>query len=259
MAKKIRFPLEMKDGAQVRTMGELKENWDIEKMICHYHDGRLATWLSDRYLEDEAAKVAALDGNDSELARKLSEIFGVAYEADEITQEDMETMRERQEKLNKLRQYTDDKNILDHIDHVAFDTEEILDAIDAGAETIYLVNNEFEIPLQVKNKQYVGVGKAIAKIASEKAVDFEALGIRFENVQFDEKYAEFIRQKNYEKRLGEKTEERHKRFLLGKRASRDIVSETGAIIVKEGEEITSVVLEKAKMTNKFIELSMNIH
>ncbi len=55
------------------------------------------------------------------------------------------------------------------------------------------------------------------------------------------------------------TEERHRRFLLGKKASRDIVADNGTVIVKSGESITEAVLQKAKMANKFIELSMNIH
>ena len=55
------------------------------------------------------------------------------------------------------------------------------------------------------------------------------------------------------------TEERHRRFLLGKKASRDIVADNGTVIVKSGEAITEAVLQKAKMANKFIELSMNIH
>nr|MCR5030862.1 photosystem reaction center subunit H [Selenomonadaceae bacterium] len=55
------------------------------------------------------------------------------------------------------------------------------------------------------------------------------------------------------------TEERHRRFLLGKKASRDIVADNGTVIVKAGEAITEAVLQKAKIANKFIELSMNIH
>ena len=55
------------------------------------------------------------------------------------------------------------------------------------------------------------------------------------------------------------TEERHRRFLLGKKASRDIVTDTGVVIVKAGGDITEEVLQKAKLANKFIELSMNIH
>lgn len=54
------------------------------------------------------------------------------------------------------------------------------------------------------------------------------------------------------------TEERHRRFLLGKKASRKIMTDNGVVIVEEGADITEEVLQKAKLANKFIELSMNI-
>ncbi|MFC2343984.1 MAG: PRC-barrel domain-containing protein [Negativicutes bacterium] len=54
------------------------------------------------------------------------------------------------------------------------------------------------------------------------------------------------------------TEERHRRFLLGKKAARDIKTDSGVLIVKAGGDITEEVLQKAKLANKFIELSMNI-
>ena len=54
------------------------------------------------------------------------------------------------------------------------------------------------------------------------------------------------------------TEERHRRFLLGKKAARDIKTDSGVLIVKADGDITEEVLQKAKLANKFIELSMNI-
>lgn len=54
------------------------------------------------------------------------------------------------------------------------------------------------------------------------------------------------------------TEERHRRFLLGKKASRRITTDNGIVIVEAGADITEEVLQKAKLANKFVELSMNI-
>ena len=54
------------------------------------------------------------------------------------------------------------------------------------------------------------------------------------------------------------TEERHRRFLLGKKAARTIKMDNGIVIVEAGAEITEEVLQKAKLGNKFIELSMNV-
>ena len=54
------------------------------------------------------------------------------------------------------------------------------------------------------------------------------------------------------------TEERHRRFLLGKKATRTIKMDNGIVIVEAGQDITEEVLQKAKLANKFIELSMNV-
>ena len=54
------------------------------------------------------------------------------------------------------------------------------------------------------------------------------------------------------------TEERHRRFLLGKKAARTIKMDNGIVIVEAGADITEEVLQKAKLANKFIELSMNV-
>lgn len=53
-------------------------------------------------------------------------------------------------------------------------------------------------------------------------------------------------------------EERHRRFLLGKKASRRIATDNGIVIVEAGGDITEEVLQKAKLANKFVELSMNV-
>ena len=46
MARIIRFPLKMKNGAEIRTLDELKENFDLESVLGYFTDGKLATWLA---------------------------------------------------------------------------------------------------------------------------------------------------------------------------------------------------------------------
>ena len=41
MAKKIRFPLEMPDGTQVRTLQDLKEHFDLVSALEYYKSGKL--------------------------------------------------------------------------------------------------------------------------------------------------------------------------------------------------------------------------
>lgn len=53
-------------------------------------------------------------------------------------------------------------------------------------------------------------------------------------------------------------EDKQRKFLLGKKATRLIETDNGIVIVAEGGEITEEVLQKAKLAGKFVELSMSI-
>ena len=71
MARKIRFPLKMKNGAEVHTLDELKENFDLESVLGYFTDGKLATWLADRYYDETAEAVSALSADSPELNAML--------------------------------------------------------------------------------------------------------------------------------------------------------------------------------------------
>ncbi|WP_304239817.1 SEL1-like repeat protein [Phascolarctobacterium succinatutens] len=188
MMKKIKLPLEMADGVKVRTLDELKDNWSLEKVVENYLNGRLATWLNDRYYTELAEQVSALAEvqDNTALQKELCRIFDVDFEDEEDI--DVDAVSERNRKLEALRQYTADDTIFKNVDIVAFDQEELGDILDSGENIIYLFNNTFSIPLSVKNKKYIGIGKAECLIHSKDVVDFAELGIEFENVVFDEKY-----------------------------------------------------------------------
>ena len=76
MAKIIQFPLEMADGAKVRTLEELQEHYDIASVIKYYKDGRLQRWLKANY-EDEIAQ------NLQELLKKVFSVLGLPEPSDE--------------------------------------------------------------------------------------------------------------------------------------------------------------------------------
>lgn len=188
MARKVKFPLKMADGAEVRTIDELKEHFDVESVVGYFSDGRLLTWLQSRYYDEEADKVAALDKGDTQIHKKLCAIFGVESE-EEV---DPEKIARRQKRLNLLKQYTDDKDILERVDLVAFDQEDLGDLLDEDKTLIYLCANRFTIPLRVTDKTYVGIGKAIAIIRSKELVDFDKLNIKFRGVHFDDDYQKIV-------------------------------------------------------------------
>ena len=196
MRKKIKLPLEMADGVKVRTLDELKDNWSLEKVVENYLNGRLATWLNDRYYTELAEQVDALAEvqDNTALQKELCRIFDVDFADEEDI--DVDAVNERNHKLDILRQYTADDTVLKNVDIVAFDQEELGDILDSGENVIYLFNNTFSIPLSVKNKKYIGIGKAECIIHSKDVVDFTELGIEFDNVVFDEKYRKIEEEKS---------------------------------------------------------------
>lgn len=58
--------------------------------------------------------------------------------------------------------------------------------------------------------------------------------------------------------INKKFDEKQRKFVLGKKATRRIEASDGAVVVDKGEEITNEVIQKAKNNGKFIELTMSI-
>ena len=183
MARKIKTPLFLND-VEVRDIESLRENFNVIALADYAFDGSLIKFLRERYYEVEAEKVEALTRNDPDLENKLYEIFKVEKPLD------AEEIAWRTERLEKLKQFTSDENILAKVDSVAFNQEDLGDLLDEGVAEIYLCGGKFTIPLKVKNKKYIGIGDAVAIIPSESPVDFDALNISFENITHYEAYAQ---------------------------------------------------------------------
>ncbi len=77
MARKIRFPLKMTNGTEVRTIEELRAYFDLTAVLGYYADGKLVTWLRDRYLDSEADKIEALVKDSKSFQNDLCAALGV--------------------------------------------------------------------------------------------------------------------------------------------------------------------------------------
>ena len=182
--KKIKLPLEMSNGALVRTLDELKENWNLEKVINYYLNGKLQTWLNDRYYTELAEEVSALNGinDNAELQKKLCNIFGIEAEDDLV---DMEAVAERNRRLKILRQHTADDAVLKNGDKVAFNQEELFKLLYTGESIIYLFCNTFTIPLSLRNKTYIGIGDVEVNLDTKEYINFNDFNIKFKNIKFN--------------------------------------------------------------------------
>ncbi|MGN1305868.1 MAG: hypothetical protein ACI4YB_12655 [Oscillospiraceae bacterium] len=184
--KKLRFPLEMENGTEVRTIEELRENFSMEKVLLYYSDGRLLKWLRNNYLDEEAEAVSELDPKDLELNRKICGIFNVEY--NESAKVNIEEITANKQRITRLKEFTSDEKFADVIDIIAFDQNELEELLQQGAKEIYLCGDRFNIPLDRKGISYIGVNEPTVVIDSDESVDFKAKNIDFQNTKFDEEY-----------------------------------------------------------------------
>lgn len=101
MAGKIKFPLKMADGAQVRTIEELREHFDLISVLEYYSNGRLIEWLESRYYDEEADKIKVLDHSSADFKKNLCQILGVPYSENEAAQVDLGDISKKNERREK--------------------------------------------------------------------------------------------------------------------------------------------------------------
>ena len=207
MARKVKFPLELKDGYLARSnIEEVRAHFDLEKIIAQFHNGRLKIWLEDHYLPEMAEQVAALDGDAPDLAAQLCAILGAEGVATDHV--DSSLIQKREENRQRLSQYTTNPVLCDMAEYAAFEQRDLDALIDEGAREIILCNNAFRIPLLAEKRKYYGVGKAVAVIDSDAPIDFAARGIEFVDVPFDEAYLGIVEKKKQRERLDARRAER---------------------------------------------------
>lgn len=184
--------LKMND-VELNDIDELRKNFDLENACEYCKDGSLLNWLQECWYEEEAEKVEGLDKNDADLGKKLCEIFNLKYSdfADDVDPELLKANRER------LKKYTSNSDLLGMAVVAAFNQGDLGRLLSAGKSDILLVNGKYRIPLKVTNKRYFGVGEVVAEIRSKEIVDFNKLGIVFNNIRFDEAYQSILDKEKY--------------------------------------------------------------
>ena len=137
-----------------------------------------------------------------DLAAQLCTILGVEGGATENV--DSSLIQKREERRQRLSQYTTNPILCDMAEFAAFDQADLDALIEEGVKEIILCNERFRIPLLAENRTYYGVGKAVAVIESDTPIEFAARGIQFVDIPFDEKYMEILENKKERERINER-------------------------------------------------------
>lgn len=189
MAKKLRFPLIMDNGVEVRTPEELKNNFSPLKIMEYKENGKLVTWLRDRNEGILAEKIDSI-GDEGNVLKKICEILDIPCTGEMYSE--VEKALEKNKNLERLREYADGEKYLDKTDIIAFNQQGLYDLLNKGIKTIYLFGDSFSVPLGAKGVSYIGINNPIVVIKSEKPVNFCKKNISFTNISFDEKYQAMI-------------------------------------------------------------------
>ena len=164
--------LKLKDGVEVRTLEELRDNFDREKIFDAFKSGALIAWLADRFYDDAAEALANIDLADDTALEKICAALGV--ECDDRLRE----------KTAALAAMTDDKNIIANAAATALNQDDLAALIHGGCKTIYLCGKNFNVPIRMAGIKYIGVltvPKIIIRANSQ--ADLDAQNIVFENVR----------------------------------------------------------------------------
>ena len=164
----------------------MKLNFDLESVLGYFTDGRLTTWLTDRYYDEKAEAVSALLADMPDLNAKLCEILEVEYQA-ENDETDVELIARRKEKLFIISSITDNKEILNNVDLVAMSQAELFDILDEKPEKVYLYGDKFEISIGAKNIFYMGINEPLVILEKDKHIsDYKKNGITFSQVMHED-------------------------------------------------------------------------
>ena len=161
----------MSNGAEVRTLAELKDNFDISSIYMHYKTGRLFTWLKDRDCKEEAMKIETINAGDN-IFEQLYAAFGIEP-ATSSSEPDMARLDRMIEIQDELKRLVVEREVFDHLDEVALTQEDLEACIRDGKKHVYLVKGEFDVRELPEEIIYDKIENAILKTNESETDDKE--------------------------------------------------------------------------------------
>lgn len=185
--KNIKFPLVMKNGTQVRTLEELREHFDLESVLEYYFDGRLKNWLEQRFYKPELERLKFLLENGSiDPSKELCEIIGVIH-SDQY-QNDVTNFMKNREKLNLIKQFTNNQEVLQNTARVATSQRELVQILmdmksnSSKERKVYLLGECFDVTENEAKIQYIGINNPTVKLIAAEKFDAKSREIDFYDV-----------------------------------------------------------------------------
>ena len=166
--KKIKFPLEMKDGRKVRELDELKEYFDLRKAVEYFCSGKLQTWLDNVYASDIVEELNELTGEEEDFVERFTDALGVKCE-EEINVRKIIHDSFLKEKLKRFYPEEESETMAEK----TADTQERFEQlIKEDHKEIYLLAGTFSILKKMKGLKLYGLDSPKVVIKAQTAEEF---------------------------------------------------------------------------------------
>lgn len=157
MANNVEKTIILKMGEQtIHSIKELQEHYDPEILLQYHITGDLVLWLEQHFYEKEAEEVSKIKIDEPGCLSQLCSKLGIVYEKT-LSDEEQNALNLKKEKLKQL---TDNEEIISHPELAAFHQGELVELLQRGLKRIYLCKEEFSLPIKVPNIEYIGIGNA---------------------------------------------------------------------------------------------------
>lgn len=180
MAKQIKFPLGMKNGAEVRSIEELRENFDMESLMKHFLSGKLKRWLESYYYDDILEKIQDLTGEEENFTEILAEALGITISGDSFNSKDIIRQIRLKEELKRFVSETE----LEEMEYIAESQQDLEQFIDAGHKKIFLYGEKFMLPSRMKDTECIGIRTPVISVEAESKEEFKGQNIKLRDVEF---------------------------------------------------------------------------
>lgn len=175
------FELALRSGVRARTLDGLLRHFDLESVTAAYRRGDLEKWLRSGGNREQADHVRSLDPASPSLKARLCRALGLDSLSSAQFVLGLNDPEESSARAGRLAKVTDDPDVLDSLDCVAFSQEDLDNLAFLHLSQIFLCGERFTIPASHANVLYVGLGEPLVQFTEE----FVSPGVDCINVRFD--------------------------------------------------------------------------
>lgn len=166
--KRIKFPLEMKDGRKVRELDEFIEYFDLRKAVEYFCSGKLQAWFDNLYASDIVEELNKLTGEEDDFEKRFTEILGVEC----VEEIDIRKIIHNSFLKEKLKRFYPEEESEIMVRRTADTQERFEELIKDGEKEIYLLSGTFTILKKMKGLKLAGLDSPGVVIKAQTSAEF---------------------------------------------------------------------------------------